>query len=235
MGLTYFGGEALLNYLYNDAKDADGGILLNNYDSFLIQLIRTDGNAYDSQSGADSDAVAVTRVGAPITIQQGETPIIRAYNASSGDGLEINIDSTSRYTQDFREKIYKYLFLAEDSLNSVVEYQFIVYNTSGNPTPLEFYLTRDSNVPNWDVSQRSDYARAENSSDIVLPLNNTNANIITNQIRMFYSQGTFPNFTYTYAGAFETIQVNNLDPVTYTIANGETARFQVGELRIFAR
>ena len=137
------------------------------YDSFLVQLIRTDGNAYDSQSNADSDAAAVTRVGAnwnidgnivtnandltfppssnsnsqlivgfelyidgigqtpelfatgtlntSITIQQGETPIIRAYNASSGDGLEINIDTTSRYTDSFKIGIYNYLFRDLDS------------------------------------------------------------------------------------------------------------------------
>ena len=52
---------------------------------------------------------------------------------------------------------------------------------------------------------------------------------------MFYSQGTFPNFTYTYAGAIQLISLTSSNPQTYTIADGETARFQDGFLRINAR
>ena len=180
----------------------------------------------------------------PITIQEGETPIIRAYNASSGDGLEINIDSTSYYTQDFRLGVYNYLFLAQDSFASVIDYKFVVYNSLAQPTPLEFFLARKDTFPsnpNWFITQEgsgsNQYARARNVNDIALPLNSQvpSVNIITNQIRMFYSEGTFPNQTYTYAGLLDLRDSNGSNPQTYTINDGETARFQVGFLRINAR
>ena len=192
MALTYFGDNAILNYLYND-NDTLGA-----YDSFLIQLLTEGGSAYaggeqtiglirgtqtvgseiwnvgdgfttnfvvnliditfpplsanDASSqrltqfelyvdgiGQTPELFATGTLNNPITVQAGETPIIRKYDSQTCDGINIDIDETNKYTSAFRDKIYRYLFLAEDSLNSVVEYQFVVYNTSGNPTPLEFY------------------------------------------------------------------------------------------------
>lgn len=274
MGLTYDGGSALLSYLYNDND------LLSDYDSFEIELIRSNGStAYNSQSGAASDLVAVTRasgnwdingnivtnssdltfppsnnpdsqsivffnvyvsgiseplklfatgtLNTPININQGETPIIYA------NDLEIDIDKTNKYTSAFKEKIYRYLFLAEDSFSGIAEYKFVIYNTSGNATPLEFYLTRDSGVPNFSITSEAggSYAAARNASDVVLPLNQ-GSNISTDEIRMFYSQGTFPNFTYDRAGDFIMREIGTGTPITYTIANGETARLQTNFLRI---
>ena len=68
-----------------------------------------------------------------------------------------------------------------------------------------------------------------------LDLNDTNSNIVTNQIKMFYSQGTFPNFTFVEAGSFIMREIGTGTPITYTIANGETARLQTNFLRINAR
>ena len=194
-------------------------------------------NLYIGQFGADVDLLFATgTLNTPITVQPGETPIIRAYDASSGDGLKIDIDETNLYTSDFRDKIYRYLFLAEDSFSGIAEYKFVIYNTSGNSTPLEFYLTRDSGLPNFNITSEAggSYAAARNASDVVLPLNQ-GSNISTDEIRMFYSQGTFPNYTYLEAGDFIMREIGTGTPITYTIANGETARLKTNFLRINAR
>ena len=180
---------------------------------------------------SDSSSIFATgTLNTPITIQQGETPIIYA-----GD-LEINIDQPNRYTSTFKQKIYEYLFLGADSLSSVNQYRFIIINTQGAQTPLEFYLTRDSSVPNFVITSEGggSYAAARNASDIDFDLNQ-GVNISTNQIRMFYSQGTFPNFTYVYAGDFIMREIGTGTPTTYTIANGETARLRTNFLRINAQ
>jgi len=193
-------------------------------------------NVYLTTLANQSILFATGTLNTPITVQQGETPIIRAYDSNSGDGLEINIDQTNKYTSAFKEKIYNYLFLAEDSFSGIAEYKFVIYNTSGNSTPLEFYLTRDSGLPNFNITSEAggSYAAARNASDVVLPLNQ-GSNISTDEIRMFYSQGTFPNYTYLEAGDFIMREIGTGTPITYTIANGETARLQTNFLRINAR
>ena len=283
MGLIYFGGNALLNYVYNDDD------LLEDYDSFEIQLVdnnsagyaggrqsvvrgddATFGNAWNinginvtnkndiqfpplfSNAPAQTltkfnifiDGISATKkafasgtLNTPIVVQAGETPIIRAYNASSGDGLEINIDETNKYTSAFREKIYKYLFLAEDSLNSVINYRFNIIDTQGAQQPLEFIVARrgTSISPNWTIAQISEgsgtYAEASNLGDLSFGLNEY-GNVPTNLIRMFYGEGDFPNETYTSAGSFFITATDGESQITTTINDGETARLQAGQLRI---
>jgi len=119
-------------------------------------------------------------------------------------------------------------------LSSVINYRFNIIDTQGAQQPLEFTLGRDLNFPIWQITQISDYAQASNMSDVIFNLN-TFGSITTNLIRMFYGEGTFPNETYTSAGVFAITTTNGTSQITTTIANGETARLQTGQLRINAK
>ena len=199
-------------------------------------------NLYIGQFGADVDLLFATgTLNTPITVQPGETPIIRAYDASSGDGLKIDIDETNLYTSDFRDKIYRYLFLAEDSLSDVISYKFTPFNNGSGTLfdNLSFFVNRvDENNPggvNWGIANQGGYAQAYNLKDLALPLNML-GNAVFNRVNIYYSQGSFPNETYVLAGNFVTITDQSTgSPTNYTIADGETGRFKAVELRINAK
>jgi len=192
-------------------------------------------NVYLTTLANQSILFATGTLNTPITVQQGETPIIRAYDSQTGDGITIDFDNVNsgRYTPEFIQKINDYVFLGQDSLASVNQYRFIIIDSNGQQTPLDFYVSRtDFQDGNWDISNISGYAQAQNKGDLVLPLNDTNASISTNTIDFFYGEGDIGNQTFTKAGRLGMTQLGNDTPASYQIADGETARLKAGELRI---
>ena len=169
----------------------------------------------------------------PITVQKGETPII--YSSD----LEIDFDIASAYSDEFTRKINDYVFLAQDSLSSVSQFKFTPFFTTAYEN-LSFFVAReDAQSPggvNWGIVNQGAFAQAYNSKDLVLPLNDTGSSAVFNRVYMYYSQGTFPNETYVFAGNFVTITDQSTgNPTNYTILNGETGRFKTLELRINAK
>ena len=193
--------------------------------------------------GGGSFTFATGTLNTPITVQKGETPIIRAYDSQTGDGITIDFDNFAggKYEKTFTRKINDYIFLGQDSLSSVNQYRFIIINSSGQQTPLEFSLSRsNAGGGNWNVLQiagnsATSYAQAQNKNDIVLPLND-GVNVSTNTIDFFYGEGDIGNNpTFTKAGRLSMTQLGNDTPASYQILGGETARLQAGELRINAK
>ena len=170
----------------------------------------------------------------PITVQKGETPIIRAYDANSGDGLEIDFDISSNYTNDFTRKINDYVFLAQNSLSNVGFFRFTVINNLAQQTALKIDVARENDplFLNWGVANQGGDAQAYNLNDLVLPLNESGTTITTNTINLYSATGDPLVPSFILSGSFNTTQPNSVSPLTYQIVNGETARFKVGELRI---
>ena len=246
-GSLYTEGEqntTLIRAFDTESWSIIGGIVTNtndiefppNGEDFSQNIVTA--NLYVDGFEVNRQKIATITLNTPITVQKGETPIIRAYNASSGDGLEIDIDATNKYTSTFKQKINEYLFLADDSLNGISSYRFTIIDNTGSATSLSVDVSRDSQFPNWDLvlfgSGSSGYSQMQNDSDLEFGLYEGNASINTNTFDMFYEEG-FPNPIFTKAGRLSMTQVGNDTTTTYQILNGETARFKAGELRINAK
>ncbi len=196
-------------------------------------------NLYISSLGASNPPlIARGTLNSTITIQKGEIPIIRAYDANSGDGITVDIDENNNYNQAFKGKIYQYLFQKIDSLSSVNQYRFMIVDSNGATTPLSVSLSRDNNTisPNWNIntigSGATGYSQAKNANDLEFQLNEQNTTITTDTLFFYYGEGDFSSPTFTKAGELSLTQDGGETPLTYQIQKGDTPRLKAGQLII---